>query len=185
MQVAVGSLNPVKIEAVRLAFTALWPSEGWLVRGCSVTSSVPNQPMSDDETRQGAKARATAAIAMLGADYGVGLEGGLQQIDDTWVNCGWVHIVDSKGDHGIGATLKMIVPPALMRYVLNGHELGHACDVVFDHSNTKQDNGFFGLMTDNAIHRTGAFRDAVIAALASFLHPELMVRSSDGRTGPS
>ncbi len=176
MLVAVGTQNPVKIESVRLAFAASWPTEDWIVRGCSVDSAVANQPMSDDEARQGAKTRAVNAIATLNADYGVGLEGGLQQVDDDWFNCGWVHVVDPNGRQGIGATLKMIVPPALMKIVFNGHELGHACDLVFDSTNTKQDNGHFGLMTNNVIHRTGAFRDAVVAALASFLHPELQSR---------
>jgi inosine/xanthosine triphosphatase len=173
MLVAVGSQNPVKIESVRLAFVTVWPAEDWAVRGCSVASGVADQPMTDDEARQGARTRAVNAIATLNADYGVGLEGGLQQLDDLWFNSGWVHIVDANGRLGIGSTLKMIVPPALMKLVLAGHELGHACDLLFDGTNTKQGIGHFGLMTDNAIHRTGAFRDAVIAALASFLHPEL------------
>lgn len=174
MLVAVGSRNPVKVESVRLAYTTLWPAEHWMVEGCSVASSAADQPMSDDEARQGARARATRALEALGADYGVGLEGGLQQLENHWFNCGWVSVVDTEGREGIGTTIRMIVPPALMKLVLAGRELGDACDLVFQGTNTKQVNGHFGLMTNNAIHRTGAFRDAVVSALASFLHPELM-----------
>jgi inosine/xanthosine triphosphatase len=174
MLVAVGSRNPVKIESVRLAFAALWPSDHWVVEGCSVASSVPDQPMSDDEARQGARVRAVHSLRALGAEYGVGLEGGLQQVEDRWFNCAWVSVVDKDGREGLGTTLRMVVPPALMKIVLSGRELGEACDVVFQRTNTKQVNGHFGLMTGNAIHRTGALRDAVVAALAIFRHPELL-----------
>jgi inosine/xanthosine triphosphatase len=174
MLVAVGSQNPVKIEAVRLAYMALWPVEHWVVEGCSVASSVADQPMSDGEARQGAQTRASRALEALHADYGVGLEGGLQQVEDYWFNCGWVSVVDTKGREGIGTTIRMIVPPAVMKVVLTGQELGDACDLVFMGIDTKRANGHFGLMTNDAIHRTGAFRDAVISALARFLHPQLM-----------
>lgn len=174
MLVAVGSRNPVKIESVRLAFEAVWPDISWDVEGCSVPSSAPDQPMSDDEALRGARSRATGSLEALGAAYGVGLEGGVQQVEDQWFNCGWVSVVDREGREGIGTTLRMVVPPALMKIVLAGRELGEACDMVFRVSNTKQVNGLFGLMTNNTVHRTGAFRDGVVAALAGFLHPELM-----------
>lgn len=174
MLVAVGSRNPVKIEAVRLALDALWPGERWDVEGCSVASSVPDQPMTDDDTRQGARTRAARSLAALGADYGVGLEGGLERLGTQWFNGGWVCAVDKEGREGIGSSVRMAVPPAIMRLVLSGLELGAACDLVFQGTNTKQVNGFFGLMTGDVIQRTGAFRDAVVAAFACFRHPDLM-----------
>ena len=82
--------------------------------------------------------------------------------------------MDQTGTEGVGTTIRMLVPPALMNIVLAGRELGEACDEVFESSNTKQAQGHFGLMTNNAIDRTTAFRDAVVSALAPFLHPRLM-----------
>jgi inosine/xanthosine triphosphatase len=173
--VAVGSENPAKIESVRLAFSRLWPRSEWQVQGCPVASGVSDQPLTDAEARRGARTRAASALAKLdGADYGVGLEGGLEEIEQRWFNCGWAAVVDQAGAEGIGATIRMEVPPVLMRRVLAGSELGYACDEVFQGENTKLAQGYFGLMTDNVLHRTSAFSDAVIAALASFLHPELV-----------
>jgi non-canonical (house-cleaning) NTP pyrophosphatase len=60
-----------------------------------------------------------------------------------------------------------------MELVLAGQELGHACDQVFGRGNARQAEGFVGLMSDGTIHRTGALRDAVIAALAALRRPEL------------
>lgn len=55
MKVAVGSLNPVKIEGTRAAFEALWPEEQWDVEGVNVNSGVSDQPMSDGESIKGAR----------------------------------------------------------------------------------------------------------------------------------
>jgi inosine/xanthosine triphosphatase len=174
MIIAVGSLNPVKIESARLAFTRIWPEEEWDARGCAVPSGVSDQPMTDTEACRGARARAVNALKQLDADYAVGLEGGLQQVEGCWFNSGWAAVVDQTGTEGVGTTIRMLVPPALMNIVLAGRELGEACDEVFESSNTKQAQGHFGLMTNNAIDRTTAFRDAVVSALAPFLHPRLM-----------
>ena len=173
MIVAVGSLNPAKIEAARLAFSALWPGELEDVHGCPASSGVADQPMTDAETIRGARNRATGAMGLGQADYAVGIEGGLHQTEGSWFNCGWAVVVDRAGRQGVGSTLRMQVPLALMEIVLAGRELGEACDLVFGRTDTKRAEGFVGIMTGSAIHRTGALCDAVIAALTPFLHPAL------------
>jgi len=173
MIVAVGSLNPAKIEAARLAFGALWPGGLADVHGHDVSSGVAAQPMTDAETIHGARNRAARAVGLGEADYGVGIEGGLEQTDGSWFNSGWAVVVDRAGREGVGSTLRMQVPPALMELVLGGQELGAACDLVFGRTGANRAEGFVGLLTGNAIHRTGALCDAVIAALTPFLHPAL------------
>ena len=173
MIVAVGSLNPAKIEAARLAFEALWPGSVEGVRGFDVSSGVAAQPMTDAETICGARNRATRAISLGQADYGVGIEGGLEQTEGSWFNSGWAVVVDRAGREGAGSTLRMLVPLTLMNLVLAGQELGEACDVVFGRTSASRSEGFVGLMTGNAIHRAGALCDAVIAALTPFVHPAL------------
>ena len=61
-KVVVGSINPVKIEAVRLGFTHIFPQEKWKVIGCQVDSLVKSQPLSDVEAILGARNRAKAAL---------------------------------------------------------------------------------------------------------------------------
>ena len=173
MRVAVGSQNPVKIEAARLAFAALWPKEEWEVSGIAVESGVSAQPMSDEESIRGARNRAIAARDGFDADYGVGLEGGLQRISDHYFDCGWAVIVNREGVQGIGSTVKIMTPPKIMALVHSGLELGHANDEVFGTINSKQASGHFGLMTNNLITRTEGYRDGLIAALARFLHARL------------
>ena len=76
MKVAIGSKNPVKIEAVKEAFGKVWPDQDFEFIGIEVPSGVPDQPMSDEESIKGATTRANNALDRLNADFGIGLEGG-------------------------------------------------------------------------------------------------------------
>lgn len=173
MKVAVGSLNPVKINAVKLAFEKIFPNESWVVEGVGVTSGVSDQPMSDQETIRGARARAKRARKILKADFGVGLEGGLHKLGKEWFDTGWMVIVDKKGTEGIGSTIRMKTPHKMITLIHTGMELGQVNDLLFKKKNSKQAEGHFGLMTNNAITRTSAYVDGLVSALTPFLHPQL------------
>jgi non-canonical (house-cleaning) NTP pyrophosphatase len=82
-------------------------------------------------------------------------------------------VVDRAGREGVGSTLKLPVSARMMDMVEQGLELGDICDILFQKQNSKQINGFFGLMTNDVITRTKAYTDGVIAALARFLQPTL------------
>ena len=64
MKIAVGSTNPVKVEAVRQTISRIW-SEAEIIP-IAVPSGVSEMPMSDEETRTGARNRALAARDALG-----------------------------------------------------------------------------------------------------------------------
>lgn len=85
MKIAVGTTNPAKLKAVEAALAVLFPDEPYQVLGVEVESGVSDQPMSDTESVTGAYNRAHAACtAVDNADYGIGLEGGLEQVGDIW-----------------------------------------------------------------------------------------------------
>jgi inosine/xanthosine triphosphatase len=164
----------VKVEAARAAFAAVWPEYVWEAIGAKVPSHVSNQPMSDEESITGARNRANGSLAGIeAAVYAVGLEGGLQQAGGWWFDAGWAVVVDRAGREGVGSTLKLPVSARMMDMVEQGLELGDICDILFQKQNSKQINGFFGLMTNDVITRTKAYTDGVIAALARFLQPTL------------
>lgn len=173
MKVAVGSQNPVKIEATRRAFEALWPEEAWEVFGIDASSGVSLQPMSDEESIRGARNRARQALERTGADYGVGLEGGLHKIGAYYFDCGWVVAINREGDEGIGSTARIVTPPRIIKLILEGMELGAANDAVFGVTNSKQGEGHFGLMTKNVITRSDGYMQGVVMALSRFVHPHL------------
>jgi inosine/xanthosine triphosphatase len=78
MIVAVGSKNKIKIKPVEEIFSHHFADV--VVSGVDVNSGISEQPMSDDEMFTGALNRAKRALKKVkGAEYGVGIEGGLHQ----------------------------------------------------------------------------------------------------------
>lgn len=84
VHIAVGTLNPCKIDSVKSAFTSLFPpnSHEIIIFPFSVPSGVADQPFGDSETKQGAMNRARGALSEATkngtrVDFSVGLEGGI------------------------------------------------------------------------------------------------------------
>lgn len=168
--VAVGSTNPVKIAAVRAVISRVAPSAA--VEGIAVASGVPDQPRGDDETIRGARTRAAAARQRLGADLGVGLEGGVvEESDGSMRTCAWAVVVSGDGRVGTGGSLAMPLPPAVADAVRQGAELGHAMDAVTGLHDTKRGQGAVGILTAGLIDRQRAYESLITYALAPFLAP--------------
>ncbi len=80
MKVAIGSQNPTKVNAVKKAFEKVFPNISWEFTGVDVPSGVADQPMTDRESISGATNRAKQSLKKCNADFGVGIEGGMQMI---------------------------------------------------------------------------------------------------------
>jgi len=173
-QITVASLNPVKLRAAQRAFERLFPARRFDVDGIDLPSGVADQPLSLAETMRGARNRAeNARAAQPGADYWVGIEGG---IDDTplGMSCfARVHIIGDDGREGLGQTAVFYLPHEVAELVRAGMELGHADDRVFGRDNSKQANGAIGILTDDAVDREAYYVHAVIMALVPFKNPAL------------
>jgi len=79
MKIRVGSENPVKIEAVKQAFSHYFDNVE--VIPVKVTSDVPDQPTSLREIVVGAKQRAQKSFDVC--DFSVGLEAGIFEFPGT------------------------------------------------------------------------------------------------------
>jgi inosine/xanthosine triphosphatase len=173
MKIAVGSTNPVKINAVKLAFKKVFKNQKIIVKGIEVSSGITNQPMSDKESLKGAHNRAKKSLNEMNFDFGVGIEGGLQKIGNNWFDCGWVIVIDRKLTEGIGTSIRMQISSKMIKMVKTGLELGEVDDLLFKTNNSKQQQGHFGLMTNNLVSREKCYTDAVLSALSRFIHPEI------------
>lgn len=169
----VASTNPVKIEAARQGFAAMFPDIPCEVRGISAPSGVRDQPLGDDETLRGATNRAANARALVpDADYWVGIEGGCSDHAGAMETFAWI-VVLGRERAGKSRTAAFILPEEVATLVRQGLELGDADDAVFGRSNSKQQNGAVGLLTGDAIDRLAYYAHSVVMALIPFKNPAL------------
>lgn len=172
-KVIIASHNPVKIDAVKSWFTKMFPEENFDFEWVSVPSDIGDQPMSEEETLLGATNRAKNAQSHSpNADYRVGIEWGIHMQWDDMLAFAWI-VVLGKDKLGKARSSTLILPQKVAALVHQGMELGHADDVVFWRSNSKQANGGVGLLTGDVITRTMYYVDTVILALIPFKNQEL------------
>ena len=181
LRVAVGSKNPVKLAAVRQAFFRAFPDRPLVCVGHDVPSGVSDQPWGRDETLKGAIQRAHGALlAETGADYAVGIEGGVVEAPGGLRSVAYVAIRRRGRDVRLSVeqTASFALPPRVERLVRGqepGHgklELGAACDLVFNETNSKQRGGTVGAVTRGLLDRTAYYEHAIVCALAPFLHDD-------------
>lgn len=171
MKVVVTSHNPVKIEAVREAFKSQFPKHEIELIPLAVESGVSDQPMTDEETRQGARNRVENAKSKCpDADYWVGLEGGLDIFDDHLMAFAWMVIASGENLISETRSATLPLPPDIQALVLGGMELGEANDRVFSTLNSKQGGGAFGLLTNGLMTRESIYTQTLILALIPFVH---------------
>ena len=178
LSVAVGSLNPVKIGAARLALERA--GFDFALQGVAVPSGVAEQPVGLDEIVRGARQRALHARAALGAAWGVGMEGGVE-FDvggDAWL-FSVVAIVTAERD-SLARGGQLLLPPRVAARLRAGAELGPVMDELLGTSNIKHGLGAVGMLTGGLITREAAFYDCVSRALAPLLHPELYAQTLEG-----
>ena len=176
MQVIVGSANPVKIGAVLESFSRQWPDVE--VTGIAIESGVSEMPMRDSECLQGALFRARKVLEVSDADFGVGLEGGVNPEPSGLMLVGWVAIVHRDGRESVGCTAKIPLPECLAARVRAGEELGPVMDDVLQSTGTKHKGGASGALTAGLVMRQDKFAMAVAYALAPFVAPQFYEQTS-------
>lgn len=167
-KVVVASLNPAKINAVKSAFQSAFPHQAFEFIDVSVESEVDDQPMSNEETRDGALNRVrNAKISQPDADYYVGLEAG---IEDN-VTFAWM-IIESDTHRGESRSASLMLPPLVIEKLDHANELGDVMDEVFGTENIKQKGGAISLLTQDLLTRSSVYHQALILALIPFTNPE-------------
>jgi inosine/xanthosine triphosphatase len=172
-RIVVASLNQVKIDAALHGFRAMFPDQEFQAEGVTVPSGVRDQPMDDTETLHGATNRAKAVRALRpDADYWVGIEGGIDEIEGDMECFAWI-VVLTRDRMTRSRTATFYLPHEIVVLVRQGIELGDADDRVFGRSNSKQQNGSVGILTQDVITRLTYYEHAVILALIPFKNPTL------------
>jgi len=172
-KVIIASKNPVKVNATKRAFESVFPAENFEFIGLQVPSFVSDQPMSDEETLEGAINRAeNAKLARKEADFWVGIEGGIETNGIDMDAFGWM-IILSGSQVGQARSCTFPLPPYVAKAVIAGQELGHVNDAFFKMHNSKQGGGAVGSLTNNLVTRMDLYVQPLILALIPFRQADL------------
>ncbi|MEW6045921.1 MAG: inosine/xanthosine triphosphatase [Bacillota bacterium] len=171
--VAVGSTNPAKVEPIEDVLRRLFRKSR--VQSVGVDSGVRPQPLSLQETQEGAEARARLALeAVPGAKWGIGVEGGIH-LDEQ--GRGWLvtvaAVADRRGAISTGEGLRLMLPEMMVRAARAGRELADVVDEYFGVTGSRIDPGAVGHLTRGLITRRQLVAVAVTAALVPRLFPDL------------
>lgn len=172
LNIIVGSKNPVKVNAAKFAFSQLYPECEISCRGMDAPSNVAEQPLTAAETLLGAQNRVRFCKTQVAADFYVAFEGGVDCFDYGPSTFAYV-VIANQQRRSVGRTAILPLPEKIYQALCDGEELGPLMDSLFDTENIKQKGGAIGLLTNGLESREGSYRQAIILAMAPFLHAEL------------
>lgn len=171
MKIAIGSKNPVKIEATKKIMKRIYKKVK--ITPVKVFSGVTHTPLSEEECIRGAINRAKKAIESTKADFGIGMEGGITKIFNKYFLHGWCAVIDKKGKIGLGGCNGLELPSPIVKKVIKGKELGEVMDEVTGMQDTKKKMGAVGIFTDGLTNRQEAWEQALMYAMTKWLKPKL------------
>lgn len=160
VDIAVGSLNHVKAEAVRGVMERIFGN----VRITSVDadSAVPPQPF-EEETAKGAVNRARNALG--DHEMSVGIEAGVFEKEDGLYDYQYCAILDRNGKLTIGTGSGFRYPDAVADLVRSGCTVGDAMHKIYGKENIGKGQGAVGFLSKGLIDRKTLTEQSVIAAM--------------------
>jgi inosine/xanthosine triphosphatase len=171
--VAVGSANPAKKKGVLLAFSRTFG--GVRLRQVDTTSLVRTQPMSLEETIEGAQERAMFALEFARPDYGVGVEAGLFAMGKGWpghyLNLQIAAVVDFSGHLSFGCSSGFPIPEKFVsRLKQNRKELDHYAHELTGAKKVHEEHGIIYHLSGKRLSRVEMTEQCVSMALIPWLN---------------
>lgn len=163
-EIAIGSTNPVKIQAVKNALE----NNNIQVIPYAALSKVRPQPLSDDETLTGAINRAKDCLERTKAPIAIGLEAGVVFLNQQVYLCHWGAIVDRNQNTYFTNGPLILLPGEYSKPLLDGQNLE---DII--HHSTGIENlgvkeGAIGLFTKNRLNREQVLTQIAKALLGQY-----------------
>lgn len=160
IDIAVGSLNPVKVEAVRNVMERIYGSVR--IFAVDAKSGVPEQPF-EDETVQGAINRAKGALGKH--RMAVGIEAGVFERYDGLYDVQHCAIVDDDGKITIGMGSGFRYPDKVADLVRNGRTVGEAMKMIYAGRDIGREQGAIGILSKGLLDRRELTEQSVLNAM--------------------
>ncbi len=173
MKIAVGSTNPVKIEATKNIFSKFF--DNLIINSFNVDSNVSAQPFGI-ETMQGAVNRARNLYKKFKDQYDfyVGIEGGIIELYNNFYSLGFCAILSKDNELHLGTSGWFELPNWFIKKLKEEKlELGDLIDNIANDKDSKKKYGAIGFLTRKKFNRKDLYEVAVIMALVPFLNKEL------------
>jgi len=160
MDIAVGSLNQVKVEAVRTVMESIFGNVR--IIPMNVSSGVPDQPFGDD-TCKGAVNRAKAAIGKH--CLSVGIEAGVFEMYGHLYDVQHCAILDRDGKVTMGMSSGFMYPDKVAELVRKGMTVGKAVAQFYDKTANGNKEGAVGILSKGLLDRKSLTEQSVTAAM--------------------
>ncbi|MFX0097321.1 MAG: inosine/xanthosine triphosphatase [Candidatus Hodarchaeota archaeon] len=175
MQIAVGTLNPVKIAAVRDILNRIYGKIALISLG--VESGVPNQPIGLNQTLNGAINRAKEALKKTNADLGIGIEAGLVRIPFTitgFFDYQFCAIIDRQQWITLGSGSGFEYPPIVIEGVVKKNlEIDEAMENITGIKDMGERQGAVGHLTHGILLRKELTEQSILMAMIPRINVEL------------
>lgn len=158
--ISVGSLNPVKTEAVRAVMEKIYGNVR--ITSVDVESGVPEQPFEKD-VRQGAVNRAKSALG--NHEMSVGIEAGVFELEDGLYDIQYCAVFDNKGMLTIGMGSGFRYPDDISVSVREGKTVSDAIRDLYGREDIGKKGGAIGLLTDWLLNRKELTEQSIMAAM--------------------
>ena len=167
MNIAIGTTNKAKIGAVEVIVKQFLGNAEFTY--FKAASGVSEQPMTTEETRQGAINRAKNTMTATGAALSFGLEGGVTEIEGVMYICNWGALVLNDGTVFTAAGAQVVLPKEIADEIRNGKELGPVMEAYTQRRDIRQQAGAVGIFTHGLVDRQKMFEHIITLLLGQYL----------------
>jgi inosine/xanthosine triphosphatase len=176
--VAVGSTNPAKVKGTRLAFGRALGLRTTTIKAVKTIPFVGSQPLSLEETVEGAQERAMFALESARTDFGVGVEAGLVELGRSWpghcLNLQVAAIVDATGRLSFGCSSGFPIPAEFVEKLKQDRqELDRYTHQLAGAKKVREEEGIVYHLSKKRLSRVEMTEQCVSMALIPWLNRKL------------
>ncbi len=173
MKIVLGSKNVSKQRSILIAMSELG-FDDISITTIDANSLVSSKPI-NDETLIGARNRNKNLYDYcrennISFDLLISIEGGYEQIDNTYFIVTYASIVNQSGDEFIGKSTGLQITENMFDYVKAGKSLNKVIESIINSSSNKKDNGITGYLTNGYYRRDVFESSAIISAMQTLLN---------------
>lgn len=160
--VVAATTNPAKIRAISCAFDDAYGAGLCRIEGVDVSSDVAQQPLSNAETRRGARNRVMNARQVRPeADFWVSIEAGIEEnMTFAWM------VIENAHQRGEARSASLMLPEIVLQGIAQGRELGEEMAKLTGIGDIKQQGGAISVFTAGKLTRSSVYYQALLLALA-------------------